>query len=788
MQAGQQSKKALALADDGIALYKSGRFSEAQRTFQTAVRFGREEALPFQQMCELLNHLAVVHTCLSKYLDAESNLKEAFALLDRASSLEAPGSKLIRAVCLSTFANLHYIHNKYVQMEEMLNEAIELLESENNLIYAGEMVWQIAVLRHEQAMLEEGTVTVNRLEQMYKRLAEKRPEKVTRAYRDEACCGWPRFAFGWDEKPYFQEIEHESAVKISMLRAGFSQALSEAKMYCEEGLSICCRVESVPEFYLARLLAIKSDLARDSDERTKADELAVDAAELAERLYGKRHPALAGYLLKMVGAKVFVERRNNYEKYVQDAMAILLESFGERHYSTARALIMSSDFMALQGMNEKTLQERESLIKRGLDTLSDIFAETHPDVVKAEVSLAEIFRATGRLEEAEELIQGAIAKLQGQAESVQLLLNIRRTLVNFYLRLGRDDELLAALGEQKQLIATLTMTKPQRVGRMMELAYDFSSIGKYDDAEALLKEGLALTAEGDDWHKAFVMKLAQLYADSDRENEAREILSTITLADGNAANALQERFKVASILCVFDPDEAMKRAQEVFDIACENLPECAQPFGFAAALLIEEYLRTDRLDDAHRISNVLLTHKDSMGLMGITSIPVFLRGIASAFAEKRDKRAEMMYEKAVEAAEDVSGFQPEVLEYTLGDCAEFYVNINQGDKAQKIMKRLAELRLHLYGHNNLEYAGTLLGLSAILHEMRRTAEADGFSARAVSILEDMDARADLLIKALELRVSILRQQNRHLDANAAEKRKQELLDRQQESVRKAPEA
>ncbi|MCC6978634.1 MAG: hypothetical protein IT343_09945, partial [Candidatus Melainabacteria bacterium] len=155
---------------------------------------------------------------------------------------------------------------------------------------------------------------------------------------------------------------------------------------------------------------------------------------------------------------------------------------------------------------------------------------------------------------------------------------------------------------------------------------------------------------------------------------------------------------------------------------------------------------------------------------------------------KRDKRAEMMYEKAVEAAEDVSGFQPEVLEYTLGDCAEFYVNINQGDKAQKIMKRLAELRLHLYGHNNLEYAGTLLGLSAILHEMRRTAEADGFSARAVSILEDMDARADLLIKALELRVSILRQQNRHLDANAAEKRKQELLDRQQESVRKAPEA
>lgn len=789
MQAGQQSKKALALADDGIALYKSGRFADAQRTFQTAVRFGREESLPFQQMCELLNHLAVVHICLSKYLDAEGNLKEAFSLLNREGAADAPGYKLIRAVCLSTLTNLHYVHNRYVQMEDGLNEAIELLESENNLIYAGEMVWQIAVLRHEQAMLEEGSETVDRLEQMYKRLAERRPDKLTRAYRDEACCGWPRFAFGWDEKPYFQDIENESAVKISMLRAGFSQALSEAKEYCEQGLSICCRVEAEPEFYLARLLAIKSDLARDSDERTKADELATDAAELAQRLYGARHPALAGYLLKMVGAKVFVEQRSTYERYVKEAMEILHESFGERHYSTARALIMSSDFMALQGMNNKTLEEREALIKRGLDTLSDIFEETHPDVVKAEVSLAEIYRATGRLEDAEDLLKCAVAKLEGQAESVQLLLNIRRTLVNFYLRLGRDDELLEALQVQKRLISTLTMTKAQRVGRMMELAYDYSSITKFDEAEELLKEGLALSVEGDDWYKAFVMKLAQLYADSDRENQARDILSTITFAEGNSANALQERFKVASILCVFDPDEAMKQAQEVFDTACENLPECAQPFGFAAALLIEEFLRTDRLDDAHRISNVLLTHKDSMGLMGITSIPVFLRGIAAAFAEKRDKRAEMMYEKAVEAADDVSGFQPEVLEYTLGDCAEFYVNINQGDKAQKIMKRLAELRLHLYGEKNLEYAGTLLGLSAILHEMRRTAEADGFSARAVSILEDLDAEADLLIKALELRTSILRAQNRHMDANATEKRKKELLDLKMERARlRAPEA
>ncbi len=780
MQAGQQSTKAMALADDGIALYKAGRFSEAQRTFQTAVRYGREESLERQKMCALLNNLAIVHISLSKYLDAEGNLKEAFALLDQPEAKAETGIKLTRAVCLNSFVNLWYVHNEYAKMEKGLGEAIELLREEQKLIYAGEMLWQIAVLRHERALLEEGSDAVNRLENLYNEYAESKAQANTRAYRDEACCGWPRFGFGWDEKVYFDEVEKESAVKIAMLRAGFSQALAEAKDYCQKGLDLCAELETEPAFYLARLLAIKSDLARDSDERTKAYELAREALEVAEKLYGREHPAVAGYLLKTVAARVFLEERSQYEPMVARAMEIMINGFGERHYSTARALIMSSDFMALQGMNQNILLEREKLIKRGLDTLCDLLEPTHPDLVKAEVSLAEVYRATGRLDEAEQILTKSIEKLDGQAESVQLLLNIRRTLINFYLRLGRDDELLKCLHDQKDQVSTLCMTKPQRVGRMMELAYDFSSIGKFDDAETLLKHGLALSSEGDDWYKAFVMKLAQLYADSGREKEARAILGTITPAEGNSSNALQERFKIASILCVFSPDEAMKRAQEVFDTACENLPECAQPFGFAAALLIEEYLRTDRLDDAHRISSVLMTHKNSMGLMGITSIPVFLRGIASAFAEKRDKRAEAMYEKAVLAAEDVSGFQPEVLEYTLGDCAEFYVNINQGEKAEKVLRRLATLRLDLYGEKNLEYAGTLLGLSAIQHELRKSKEADAMSEKAVTILEEMDAEADLLIKALELRIAILRQQNRHLDASAAEDRKKALLNGQRD--------
>lgn len=780
MQAGQQSSKAMALADDGIALYKAGRFSEAQRSFQMSVRYGREEALERLKMCELLNNLAIVHISLSKYLDAESNLKEAFSLLEQAEAQNEPGIKLVRALCLNSLINLWYVHNQYAKMESGLSEAIALLKEERKLVYAGEMLWQLAVLNHDRALLEQGGVAVDSLERLYEDYAQSGAQVSTRVYRDEACCSWPRFGPGWDEHPYFDEMHKEFAVKISILRAGFSQVLAQAKEYCQNGLDLCAELEKEPAYYLARLLSIKSDLARDSEERTKAYELAREALEVAEKLYGREHPAVAGYLLKTSAARVFLEDHSQFEPMVARALEIMMNAFGERHYSTARALIMASDFMALQGMNQATLLERERLIKCGLDTLSDLLEQNHPDLVKAEVSLAEVFRATGRLDNAEEILIKAIEKLDGQVESVQLLLNVRRTLIDFYLRLGRDDELIRSLIAQKEDVSSLSMTKSQRVGRIMEVAYDFSSIGKFDEAEVLLKKGLAISSEGDDWYKAFVMKLAQLYADSDRETEARNILETIKLADGNSSNALQERFKFASILCAFDPQEAMRLAQEVFETSCSNLPECAQPFGFAAVLLIEEYLRTGRLDDAYRVSTVLMAHKDSMGLIGVASLPVFLRGIASAFAEKRDKRAEAMYEKAILAAEDVSGFQPEILEYTLGDCAEFYANNSQSEKAEKILQRLVALRLDLYGEKNLEYAGTLLGLSAIQHELKKIKEADEMSEKAVAIFEELDAESELLMRALDLRVAILRQQNRHLDASAAEDRKKALLNAQRQ--------
>jgi len=776
MQAGQQSTKAMALADDGIALYKAGRFAEAQRTFQTAVRYGREESLERQKMCQLLNHLAIVHICLSKFLDAESNLKEAFTLIDQAQADAEPGINFTRAICLNTSVNLWHFHNQFEKMETGLKQIIELLKAEKKLIYAGEMLWLLAVFSHERGLLEAAQANLRGLEELFAECAGNREQENTRCYRDEACAGWPRFGFGWDEKAYFEDVAKESSVKISMLRTGFSQSLAEAKKHCQDGLDVCAELDEEPAFYLARLLSMKSDLARDSDERTKAFELAREALEVAEKLYGREHPALAGYLLKSVAARVFLEDRSQFEPLVDRAIEIMINGFGERHYCTARALIMASDFMALRGMSESVLLEREQYIKRSLDTLSDLLDPNHPELVKAEVSLAEIYRATGRLEEAEAILLKSMEKLDGVVESVPLLLNTRRALVNFYLRLGRDDDAMRCLNVQREDIASLFMTKLQRVRRFMELAYDFSSIGKMEEAEALLKEGLKLSSEGDDWYRAYNMKLAQIYADSGREKDARDILDTITLSKEATSSALQERFKVASILLDIDPAEAMSRAQEVFDVARENLPECAQPLGFSAALLIEEYLRTDKLDDAHRISSVLLRNKSCMGLVGVASISVFLRGIASAFAEKRDKRAESVYEKAVSAAEEVSGFQPEILEYTLSDCAEFYVNINQSEKAEKILRRLVRLRLDLYGEKNLDYAGSLLGLASILHELRKSTEADELSEKAVGILEEVDPAAEMLISALELRVAILRKQDRHLDASAAEDRRKVLLD------------
>lgn len=775
-----RGKKFVDCSAEGIALYKAGKYVEALRCFQSSVRYAREESATTLELCELLNNLATSQISLAKLLDAESTLKEVFSLLDAPANVDLDEFRIMRALCLNTRCNLFSILSELDVLEAHLKDGVDLLIEEEKYIYASELIWQLCFLYLEKGLMKDGEEAIARLEDVYAEVVDEDGEPFFRVYRDEANSSWPRMGPGWDEPGYFDSAEVEASVKVSLLKASFCQSLPVAKEHCQKALNLCAQLDCEPTFYLFRLLSVKSDLTRETQSRVQAAELANEALVLAEAFYGQNHPAIAGYLLKVVAARAFLESREDYEPMLFRAMDVLQGGFGDRHFTTARANVMWSDFMALDGMRPEILQRREKLILSALDVLCDIFDEHHPDVVKAELSLADIYRATGRIEESENLLLKALRLLEGRDDSSQLLLNVRRMLINFYARLGREEELDECIATQSRLICNdAKMTPNQRMGRMLDFAFDLNMSCRFEAAEAVLLNGMELSENDQEWKKHFALKLAQLYADTDRENDARELLSSIEVESGNSSNALQERYKFASILATFDTEASTKQVQEIFDSAISNLPECAVPLGLAAAHLIDEYLRIDSIEGAVNISNKLLEHKNAMGLMGVTSIPVFLRCIASALANRRDMRADEMYTTALSSAEEVAGFQPEVLEYALADFAEYCVNQNQGERAEKMLRRLIALRSDLYGENNVEFAATILGLSAVLLDLKKIAEADELNQRSVKILDELDDETEILQKALEMRVAILRKQNQHVEACELEKRILELARRRE---------
>lgn len=773
-------KKFVDCSAEGVALYKAGNYVDALRSFQSSVRYAREESATTLELCELLNNLAVSQISQAKLLDAESTLKEAFTLLESPAYADLDEYRIMRALCLNTRCNLLSILCELDALEAQLKEGVEILVDEEKYIYASEMIWQLCFLYLEKGLMQDGEDAIARLKDVYAEVVDEDGEPFFRVYRDEANGSWPRMGFGWDEPGYFDSAEVEASVKVSLLQASFCQSLPNAKEHCQNALNLCAQLDCEPTFYLFRLLSIKSDLTRETQSRVQAAELANEAFVLAESFYGAHHPAIAGYLLKVVAARAFLESREDYEPMLFRAMDVLKDAFGERHFTTARANVMWSDFMALDGMRSEILQKREELISAALDILGDIFEEYHPDVVKAELSLADIYRATGRIDESEQLLQKALRLLDGRDDSAQLLLNVRRMLISFYARLGREEELDDCIATQSQLICSdAKMTPNQRLGRMLDFAFDLNMSCRFEAAETVLLKGIELSADDGEWQKHFSLKLAQLYADTDRESAARELLSSIQVESGNSAYALHERYKFASILATFDADESTRQIQEIFDCAIGNLPECAVPLGLAAAHLIDEYLRLDILEGAVNISKKLLENKGAMGLMGVTSIPVFLRCIASALANKRDKRADEMYSTALTSAEEVAGFQPEVLEYALADFAEYCVNQSQGERAEKMLRRLIALRSDLYGENNVEFAATILGLSAVLLDLKKNVEAEQLNQRSIAILEVLDGETEILQKALSMRVAILRKHNQHVEACELEKRILELARRRE---------
>ena len=65
---------------EGVELYQQAKYREAESSFVESVRLAREAMAAPVELGEALNNLSIVYFALSKFVDAQSVLKEALAL------------------------------------------------------------------------------------------------------------------------------------------------------------------------------------------------------------------------------------------------------------------------------------------------------------------------------------------------------------------------------------------------------------------------------------------------------------------------------------------------------------------------------------------------------------------------------------------------------------------------------------------------------------------------------------------------------------------------------------
>lgn len=210
---------------------------------------------------------------------------------------------------------------------------------------------------------------------------------------------------------------YAATVTVQARRVG--RALEQARMEAE-------KAEQVTAFTLGLFEAGDPTLA--TGDSVTIRELLRRGAERAERLRGR--PAAQAQMLGVVG-RVHQEMGdyNHAQPFLERALALRREAFGERHPATAESMHHLGDLLVARGRYDAA----EPLYRRALQLQRELLGEPHPRVAHSIASLAVLLQDRGDYAGAERLAREALAMRRalfgsGHPEVVESLDGLARQL------------------------------------------------------------------------------------------------------------------------------------------------------------------------------------------------------------------------------------------------------------------------------------------------------------------------------------------------------------------------
>lgn len=495
---------------------------------------------------------------------------------------------------------------------------------------------------------------------------------------------------------------------------------------------------------LWRALNSKADSLYEQGKYSEAVQATKEALEVAEKTFGRIHPATANSL-NILGE--LYQMQGNYasaEPLFKQSLAIREKTLGYDHPNVAASL----NNLALLYKTQGNFVVATSLYKRALSIYKKNYGSDHPYVATALNNLAGLYYSKGEYGKAEPLFKHAlrIAEKEYGPNQPGVATGLNNLAV-LYAAQGKytDAEVL-----YKRLLLTeekaLGPNHPHVATALNNLAELYRAQGKYAEAELLHKRSLVIREKvfGPE-HPDVALSLnnlALLYVDQGKYADAeplyqravsifKKVFGPVHPKVATALNNLAELYRV---------EGKYAAAEHIYKTSLSILEKSLGPSHPNVATSLNNLAFLYKVQGNYAAAEPL--HRRSLSInekaLGPNhpNVATSLNNLAELY-QKQGKIAEVesLYRRSLSIREKALGFDHPHVAQTLNNLALFYYSQGKYSAAVLLFKRSLSIREKTLGPDHPDVSQTLNNMALVYVAQGKYAEAESINKRSLLIKE-----------------------------------------------------
>ncbi|WNZ44126.1 tetratricopeptide repeat protein [Leptolyngbya boryana CZ1] len=394
------------------------------------------------------------------------------------------------------------------------------------------------------------------------------------------------------------------------------------------------------------------------------------------------------------------------------------------------------------------LSEAEPLLQRALKIRETVLPPNHPDLAQSINNLASLYQAQGRLSEAEPLLQRAL-KIRETAlppNHPDLAVSINN-LAFLYQDQGRLSEAEPLLQRALKIFETaLPPNHPDLAVSINNLAFLYQAQGRLSEAEPLYQRALkireaALPPNHPDLAVS-INNLAFLYQAQGRLSEAEPLLQRalkifetalppnhpdLAVSINNLASLYQAQGRLS------EAEPLLQRALKIREAALPpNHPDLAVSINNLAFL----YRAQGRLSEAEPLLQRALKIFETALPPNHPNLAQSINNLASLYQDQgRLSEAEPLYQRALKIRETALPPNHPDLAVSINNLASLYQAQGRLSEAEPLLQRALKIRETALPPNHPDLAQSINNLASLYQDQGRLSEAEPLLQRALKIFE-----------------------------------------------------